>query len=78
MHYGTTACERNGGRGPRIHVRQHMLHVNGEIHLASALIPGHNLMGHIQKSHSSARTEHELSLLYPEDGGITLLRNIHT
>jgi len=78
MHYGTTVCGGNGGRGPRIQIRQHMLHINGQIHLASALIPGHNLMRHIQKSPSSARTEHKMSLLYPEDGGSRLLRNIHT
>ena len=38
-------------------IRQHMLDVNGQIHLASALIPGHNLMRHKQRSHSSDRTE---------------------
>jgi len=68
----------NGVRGPPIQIRQHMLHVNGQIHLASALIPGHNLMRHIQKIQSCARTEHKISLLYPEDGGSRLLRNIHT
>jgi hypothetical protein len=57
MHYRTTDCGGNGGRSPRIQIRQHMLHVNGHIHLASALIPGHNLMRHKQRSHSSARTE---------------------
>jgi len=57
MRYWTTTCGGNRGRGPRIQIRQHMLHVNGEIHLTSASIPGHKLMRDKQRSHSSATTK---------------------
>ena len=80
MQYGTTACGGNGDRAPLIQIRQHMLHVNGQFHLASAVIPGHSLMRHIQKRHSSARTEHVYCTLKMEVVGYyeTFILNYQT